>query len=236
LLWEGELPVRMLACLMFSPVMMFFSLLPTGFESPSLTSPVALDPSLQPHAAVSLNRAAVFNASCDCIDLRAARSADGPGGGYALLATPPLSGVNASFDLSFEVLFQNPTSATGIGLLLFDANDHDKEFSGSNYGDGLGSYVYMWRGSGRCHWAKMEGGGCKDTVPEAEYTRRGAFCQRQLPVIVNPVWVTGKAARRSIPTADRRCKITTEHMRCGRAIGQNAKTCGTVGGSPCERT
>ena len=51
-------------------------------------------------ARVSMHRGAAFNASCDCVDLRAARSADGPGGGYALLATPPLSGLNASFDLS----------------------------------------------------------------------------------------------------------------------------------------
>ena len=59
---------------MFSPVMMFFSLLSTGFESPSLTSHVALDPSLQPHAVVSLNRAAVFNASCDCTRCEAIRA------------------------------------------------------------------------------------------------------------------------------------------------------------------
>ena len=137
---------------MFSPAMVFFSLLPTGFEppaspptSPPPPSPVALDPSLQPHAAVSLNRAAVFNASCDCVDLRSALSAGGSGGGYALLATPPLSGLNASFDLSFEVFFQNPSSSTGIGVLLFDANDHDK---GS--GHGLGSYVYHWRAGGTC--------------------------------------------------------------------------------------
>ena len=122
---------------MLSPVMMFFSLLP---------SPVALDPSLQPHAAVSLNRAAAFNASCDCIDLRAARSADGPGGGYALLARSPLSGLNASFDLSFEVFFQNPTFRTGVGLLLFDASDHDKESGPYPTGtDNLGSYRYKWR-------------------------------------------------------------------------------------------
>ena len=163
---------------MFSPAMVFFSLLPTGFEPPSPPtsppppSPVALDPSLQPHAAVSLNRAAVFNASCDCVDLRSARSADGPGGGYALLATPPLSGLNASFDLSFEVFFQNPGLSTGIGLLLFDANDHDKDPDNS-YGDGLGSYTYYWRAGGTRHWGSIPGQGCQDIVPEAEYAAWG---------------------------------------------------------------
>ena len=73
-------------------------------------------------------------------------------GGYALIVVP-----SSGFEVTFELFFSS--SADGVGLLYFDATDHESL--------DLTRYSKAWLGAGTCTYARKPGGACHDLTSNA---------------------------------------------------------------------